>query len=72
MPHDLFSCDAPLLRFDAAPVAAAAAAPGATAKDVRSAYAVCNVVPRIQANQLAYKRAVCPQRGRTSWNESPK
>ena len=46
-----------------------AARVGAKRATVRAAYFLCNVLPRLNAALLAYKRDVCPKRGVTSWNE---
>ena len=69
VPHDIFSCGSGLFKFDPAAVAADAARVGAKRATVRAAYFLCNVLPRLNAALLTYKRDVCPKRGVTSWNE---
>lgn len=71
--HDLFSCDAPLFAFDPAKLAryAADAADTSDRKPLRSVYFLCNILPRLNAALLEYKRTVCPKRGIANWNEAP-
>ena len=71
VPHSIFSCESGVFTFDPAKVAAAAAAPDAPKATVRSAYFLCNILPRLNAAMLEYKRTVCPKRGGLSWNEAP-
>ena len=69
VPHNAFSCDGGVFAFDAGKAAAAAIGAGSR-EAVRNAYVLCNVLPRLQAAQLAYKRDVCPKRGLATWNEA--
>ena len=69
VPHNAFSCEGGVFAFDAGKAAAAAIGAGSR-EAVRNAYVLCNVLPRLQAAQLAYKRDVCPKRGLATWNEA--
>ena len=65
------SCDSGLFNFDPARIAADAAKEGTKVATIRAAYFLCNILPRINAAQLEYKRTVCPKRGVHPWNEAP-
>ena len=69
VPHNAFSCEGGVFAFDAGKAQAAALSAGGR-EAVRNAYVLCNVLPRLQAAQLAYKQDVCPKRGLATWNEA--
>ena len=69
--HNTFSCDPEmgLFKFDPQPLATAAKT--GTLAEVRAAFFLCNILPRLNDALLRYKREVCPQRGIMTWNEQP-
>ena len=75
VPHDIFSCDQGIFVFEPDMITKFLVDNhhnvGARKANIRNAYFLCNVLPRLNSFILDFKATVCPKRGISKWNTKP-